>query len=144
VTAAPTSISAIVPVHNGARFVSEALRSVKIQTLPADEIIVVDDGSSDGTSDIVRREHPDVVLIAQPRSGPAAARNAGRGARAARPWRSSTTTISGRRNATPPCSRPGGPIPKPTSSAARSACFWGLARAMIHGSGGRRSGVRPS
>jgi GT2 family glycosyltransferase len=77
VTAAPTSISAIVPVHNGARFVSEALRSVKIQTLPADEIIVVDDGSSDGSSDIVRREHPDVVLIAQPRSGPAAARNAG-------------------------------------------------------------------
>jgi len=77
VSAAPTSISVIVPVHNGARFVSDALRSVKIQTLPADEIIVVDDGSSDGSADIVRREHPDVVLIAQPRRGPAAARNAG-------------------------------------------------------------------
>jgi glycosyltransferase involved in cell wall biosynthesis len=77
VSAAPTSISAIVPVHNGARFVSEALRSVKSQTLPADEIIVVDDGSSDGSADVVQREHPDVIVIAQPRSGPAAARNAG-------------------------------------------------------------------
>jgi glycosyltransferase involved in cell wall biosynthesis len=78
VRAAPTSISVIVPVHNGARFVSEALRSVKAQTLPADEIIVVDDGSSDGSVDIVRREHPDVALVAQPlRRGPAAARNAG-------------------------------------------------------------------
>ncbi|MGB3583746.1 MAG: glycosyltransferase, partial [Roseiarcus sp.] len=76
-SAAPASISAIVPVHNGACFVSEALRSVKSQTLAADEIIVVDDGSSDGSADIVRREHPDVVLIAQPRGGPAAARNAG-------------------------------------------------------------------
>ena len=76
-SAAPASISAIVPVHNGACFVSEALRSVKGQTLAADEIIVVDDGSSDGSADIVRREHPDVVLIAQPRGGPAAARNAG-------------------------------------------------------------------
>jgi glycosyltransferase involved in cell wall biosynthesis len=77
VSAAPTSISAIIPVHNGAAFISEALRGVKSQTLPADEIIVVDDGSSDGSADIVRREHPDVILIAQPRGGPAAARNAG-------------------------------------------------------------------
>ena len=75
--AAPTSISVIVPVHNGARFLSEALRSVKGQTLPADEIIVVDDGSSDGSADIVRRDYPDVILIRQPRAGAAAARNAG-------------------------------------------------------------------
>jgi GT2 family glycosyltransferase len=77
VSAVPTSISVIVPVHNGARFVSDALRSVKSQTLPADEIIVVDDGSSDGSADIVLREHPDAVLIRQPRAGVAAARNAG-------------------------------------------------------------------
>jgi len=77
VSAAPTSISVIVPVHNGPRFLSEALRSVKSQTLPADEIIVVDDGSSDEGADIVRREHPDVVLIRRPGAGAAAARNAG-------------------------------------------------------------------
>jgi glycosyltransferase involved in cell wall biosynthesis len=77
VSAAPTSISVIVPVHHGAGFLSEALRSVKSQTLPADEIIVVDDGSSDESADIVRRAHPDVVLIRQPGAGAAAARNAG-------------------------------------------------------------------
>jgi glycosyltransferase involved in cell wall biosynthesis len=76
-SAAPTSISVIIPVQHGARFLSEALRSVKSQTLPADEIIVVDDGSSDGGMDIVRREHPDVVLVRQPGAGAAAVRNAG-------------------------------------------------------------------
>ncbi len=76
-SAAPTSVSVIVPVHNGAGFLSEALRSVKSQTLRADEIIVVDDGSSDGSVDLVRGEHPEVVLIRQPRAGPASARNAG-------------------------------------------------------------------
>jgi glycosyltransferase involved in cell wall biosynthesis len=74
---APESVSAIVPVHNGARFLAAALRSIKSQTLPVDEIIVVDDGSTDGSPDIVRRRHPDVVLIRQPRAGAAAARNAG-------------------------------------------------------------------
>jgi glycosyltransferase involved in cell wall biosynthesis len=77
VSGAPSSISVIVPVHNGARFVSEALGSVKSQTLPVDEIIVVDDGSSDGSADVVTSDHPDVLLIAQPRGGPAAARNVG-------------------------------------------------------------------
>ena len=76
-SAAPTSISVIVPVHNGARFLSEALRSVKSQTLPADEIIVVDDGSSDASADIVRREHPDVVLVRLLGADAAEARNVG-------------------------------------------------------------------
>ena len=75
--AAPKGVSAIIPVHNGARYLSEALRSVKGQTHPVDEIIVVDGGSSDGSADIVRREHPDAILIRQPRAGAAAARNAG-------------------------------------------------------------------
>lgn len=76
-TAAPASLTVIVPILNGTSFVSETLRSVKSQTLPADEIIVVDDGSSDESADIVRREHPDAVLIRQPGAGAAAARNAG-------------------------------------------------------------------
>jgi glycosyltransferase involved in cell wall biosynthesis len=76
-SAAPTGVSVVVPVHNGARFLSEAIHSVKNQTVAPDEIIVVDDGSSDESANIVRREHPDVVLIAQARAGAAAARNAG-------------------------------------------------------------------
>ena len=143
-SAAPTSISVIVPVHNGAAFISEALRSVKSQTLPPDEIIVVDDGSSDESADIVRREHPDVVLIAQPRGGPAAARNAG--ARRARcdalAFLDHDDLWPPERN--PPCLRPGGRIPRPTSFAARSACFSGPARATTHGSGARRAAMSRS
>lgn len=47
------SVSAIIPVYNGARFLAEAMQSVLDQTLPPDELIVVDDGSTDGTAAIV-------------------------------------------------------------------------------------------
>ena len=54
-----------------------ALRSVYDQTHPAGEVIVVDDGSIDGTAEIVARSFPGVQLIAQANAGPAAARNTG-------------------------------------------------------------------
>ena len=76
-SAAPASISVIVPVHNGARFISDALLSVKSQTRPPEEIIVVDDGSIDDSAAIVRSQHPDVILITQQRGRAAAARNTG-------------------------------------------------------------------
>ncbi|MGA8810059.1 MAG: glycosyltransferase [Thermoanaerobaculia bacterium] len=43
----PASITAILPVYNGRRFVAEAIRSVLAQTLPPCELIIVDDGSTD-------------------------------------------------------------------------------------------------
>jgi glycosyltransferase involved in cell wall biosynthesis len=51
-TARPT-VSVIIPVYNGERFLEEAIQSVLAQTLPPDEIIVVDDGSTDGTAQII-------------------------------------------------------------------------------------------
>ena len=42
-------ISVVIPVHNGARYLSECIRSVLYRTLPAAEIIVIDDGSEDDT-----------------------------------------------------------------------------------------------
>lgn len=50
-------ISAIIPVHNGETFLSRALRSVLSQSCVETEIIVVDDGSTDGSSDVARRFH---------------------------------------------------------------------------------------
>ncbi len=72
-------ITAIIPLYNGAGFVRAALESVLAQTLPPDEIIVVDDGSTDDGVEIVRafvRDHP-IRLITQLNGGPSSARNQG-------------------------------------------------------------------
>ena len=47
--------SAIIPVRNRASLVSRSIASIQLQTHPLDEIIVIDDGSSDGTPDVVTR-----------------------------------------------------------------------------------------
>jgi glycosyltransferase involved in cell wall biosynthesis len=71
------SISVVVPCYNAAPFVSTTLRSVFAQELPPSEVIVVDDGSGDGSADLVEREFPQVQLIRQANQGVAAARNSG-------------------------------------------------------------------
>jgi glycosyltransferase involved in cell wall biosynthesis len=71
-------ISAIIPLYNGAAFIRQALQSVIDQTLPPDEVIVVDDGSDDAGPDIVAdmaRTHP-IRLIRKVNGGQSSARNA--------------------------------------------------------------------
>ena len=71
------TISVVIPTYNRADLLVEALQSVLAQTRPADEIIVVDDGSTDHT---LRRLAPflsDITLVHQPRRGVSAARNRG-------------------------------------------------------------------
>lgn len=70
-------ISCIVPVYNGARFIGAALDSVLEQTYSPLEVTVVDDGSTDGTADVVRAYADRVRLVQQPNGGPSAARNTG-------------------------------------------------------------------
>lgn len=70
-------ISVIVPVYNGAKYIAQCLDNVLAQTFKDLEIVVVDDGSTDGTADIVLRDYPSVRLVSQPNRGAAAARNAG-------------------------------------------------------------------
>lgn len=75
------TVSVIIPVYNGERFLAEALESVLGQTLPPDEVIVVDDGSTDGSAEIVAQikatSPVPIQLIHQSNQGPAAARNTG-------------------------------------------------------------------
>jgi glycosyltransferase involved in cell wall biosynthesis len=68
-------VSVIMPVYNGRRYVAEALESVFAQRYRPLECIVVDDGSIDGSVEIIE-QYP-VKYIRQAQCGPGAARNAG-------------------------------------------------------------------
>jgi glycosyltransferase involved in cell wall biosynthesis len=72
-------LSVIVPTYDSERYVAEAIGSARCQTLRELEIIVVDDGSTDGSAEVVRRHLVDrrVRYVRQPNQGIAAARNTG-------------------------------------------------------------------
>lgn len=70
-------VSVIIPVFNGAAFLAQAVESLLAQNYPRLEIIVVDDGSTDGLAAAVEALPVQVRLLAQPNAGPAAARNLG-------------------------------------------------------------------
>ena len=69
-------VSVIIPAYNAASFIGEAIESILAQSFQDFEIIVVDDGSTDGTAEVVKKL-PQVRLIEQPHSGIAVSRNAG-------------------------------------------------------------------
>jgi len=73
-----TSVSVIVPAYNAARTLRETVSSIAAQTVAVDEIIVVDDGSTDETAAIAGSVKG-VRLVRQANTGPAAALNAGLG-----------------------------------------------------------------
>lgn len=74
------SVSIIIPVYNAERYLSECLDSVLKQTVSFEEIIIVNDGSTDGSKEICRRyetENTGIRLIEQENAGLSAARNTG-------------------------------------------------------------------
>jgi glycosyltransferase involved in cell wall biosynthesis len=74
-------VSVVIPVFNGERYLAQAVSSVAGQTCPPQEIIVIDDGSRDGSAAIAKA-FPGIRYVAQEHQGQSAARN--RGAKVAR------------------------------------------------------------
>lgn len=75
-------ISIVVPTYNRAHCIDEAIRSVLAQTAQDWELLIVDDGSTDNTADILAKYGDKIRVIKQVNAGPSAARNLG--ARSAR------------------------------------------------------------
>lgn len=73
----PNLISCIVPVFNGERYMGETLDSILAQTYRQLEIIVVDDGSTDGTAEVAASYGERISYLRQANRGAAAARNTG-------------------------------------------------------------------
>ena len=71
------SISVIIPTFNRKKLLERALSSVFKQTLQPDEILVIDNGSTDGTVEMLSNKYPNVICIEEIRNGVSAARNAG-------------------------------------------------------------------
>jgi glycosyltransferase involved in cell wall biosynthesis len=69
-------VSVVIPVHNGERFIAQSVEAVLAQDHEPIELIVVDDGSTDTTAEIVAR-YPQVRYVRQDNAGPSAARNTG-------------------------------------------------------------------
>lgn len=72
-----SSVSVIVPCHNGAKFLPETIASILAQTYPALEILIIDDGSTDNTEAIASQYAAPVRYIRQNCQGVSVARNTG-------------------------------------------------------------------
>jgi glycosyltransferase involved in cell wall biosynthesis len=83
----PAEVSVVLCTRNGLSrgFLHAAMKSVCEQTAPPSEIILVDDGSTDGTASAIRAAYPGVTVVANDGAGLAAARNTGI-QRASSPW----------------------------------------------------------
>jgi glycosyltransferase involved in cell wall biosynthesis len=73
---AEPTVSAAIPVRDGEAYLAEAIESVLAQDRPCDQVVVVDNGSTDRSADIARGFAPAVQLVSEPKPGIGAARNA--------------------------------------------------------------------
>ena len=71
------TVTVVIPTWNREDLLPRALTSVARQTRPPEEVLVVDDGSTDGTEGMIRRQFPGVRYLRQENRGVAAARNRG-------------------------------------------------------------------
>jgi glycosyltransferase involved in cell wall biosynthesis len=71
------NVSLIIPSYNRSKTLRRALRSIEAQTLKPDEVIVIDDGSTDDTRRVIKKEFPFVIYSFQENKGVSSARNHG-------------------------------------------------------------------
>lgn len=71
------TVSVVIPAYNCARYLPETIESALSQTLPPLEVIVIDDGSTDDTAEVLARYEGRISYIRQRNMGISAARNAG-------------------------------------------------------------------
>jgi glycosyltransferase involved in cell wall biosynthesis len=71
------TVAVIIPTYNRAGTLGRALESVTTQSWQADEVCVVDDGSIDGTEELVKQQYPGTIYIKQQNGGVSSARNKG-------------------------------------------------------------------
>jgi len=65
----PPPVAVIIPTYNRAHCVGEAIQSVLTQTVPADEIIIMDDRSTDNTTEVLAAFSDRITVIRQPNGG---------------------------------------------------------------------------
>src|SRR2546426_10444106 len=70
-------VSVVIPVYNGERYLADAIQSVREQTYQNFELIVVDDGSTDGSAEVVKRFGEAIRYVHQANGGVCKARNTG-------------------------------------------------------------------
>ncbi|NSW52307.1 MAG: glycosyltransferase [Anaerolineae bacterium] len=70
-------VSVIIPVYNQAEYLGPAIESVLTQSFPAHEIVVINDGSTDHSSEVAAKYHDRIRYISQANQGLAGARNTG-------------------------------------------------------------------
>jgi glycosyltransferase involved in cell wall biosynthesis len=71
------SIAVVIPAYNASKYLSDTLKSVLAQVLPPDEVLVIDDGSTDNTAEIARNFAPRVQVFTRPNARQGASRNFG-------------------------------------------------------------------
>jgi len=76
-TAAPLDLGVVMPLYNKRATVVRAITSLLAQTVRPRQIVVVDDGSTDGSLDEILAFQDRITIVGQPNAGPSAARNRG-------------------------------------------------------------------
>jgi glycosyltransferase involved in cell wall biosynthesis len=73
---AEATVTAAIPVRDGEAYLAEAIESVLAQSRPCNQVVVVDNGSSDGSAAVAAGYGPAVEVVSEPRPGIGTARNA--------------------------------------------------------------------